>query len=89
MNMWISLVGMYVMGSILLRCGPPVFFMIPQLQIMCFYITRYYVKKMHEPPGGDKTYISTELGGGDRIDLFYDPPAHALFLHSNVLYNNT
>ena len=42
---------------------PPVFFYDPQLQILCCYIARYYVKKARAP-GGHKRFMLTKLGGG-------------------------
>ena len=42
---------------------PPVFFYDPQLQILCCYIARSYVKKARAP-GGHKRFMLTKLGGG-------------------------
>ena len=66
----------YGIYSVALR--PPGFFMIPQLQIMCFYITRYYVKNARTP-GGDKTYIFPELGGGQNRSVLWPPGARIIF----------
>ena len=41
----------------------PQCFLLPQLQIMCCYIARYYVKKARVP-GGRKNNTPLSLGGG-------------------------
>ena len=51
---------------------PPSVFYDPQLQIICCYIARYYVRKWHVRRGVIKNLCSLRWGGGERIDPLFD-----------------
>ena len=53
-------------GSMLFCPHPPCFYA-PQLEIICCYIARYYVKKIASAPGGVKNINSLWGGGGGGV----------------------
>ena len=52
---------------------PPQCVLCPQLQIICFYIARHYVKKIARALRGRKKYKRTMLGGGGGTEWILEP----------------
>ena len=77
---------MFNLGSILFL--PPVFLR-PQLQIICCYIARYYVRKEHvRRGGGEKNICPLSWGGNTEYTLNLNLNIWLLF-NKRILENQT